>query len=62
MIRSGGRFISLIFCNELCSDAANDRVHAFFESEHFNNGILPIPGAYETLLQLASYCRLVVVT
>ncbi|KAG0571687.1 hypothetical protein KC19_VG034100 [Ceratodon purpureus] len=46
-----------------CSQTeANDRVHAFFESEHFNSGIIPIPGAYQTLRQLASDCHLVVVT
>lgn len=46
-----------------CSQTeANDRVHAFFESEHFNSGIVPIPGAYQTLRQLTSYCHLVVVT
>lgn len=46
-----------------CSQAeANDRVHAFFESEHFKDGILPIPGAHESLIRLTSYCHLVVVT
>lgn len=46
-----------------CSQAeANDLVHAFFESEHFKDGILPIPGAHESLLQLAEFCHLVVVT
>lgn len=41
---------------------ANSRVHAFFESKHFNSGIIPIPGAYKSLSQLSSYCNLVVVT
>lgn len=46
-----------------CSQAeANDRVHAFFESEHFKDGIAPIPGAHRSLLQLADFCHLVVVT
>eukprot|EP00250_Pteridium_aquilinum_P012833 c20973_g1_i1 orf=837-1901(+) len=46
-----------------CSQAeANDRVHAFFESEHFKDGIIPIPGAHRSLLQLAEFCHLVVVT
>lgn len=46
-----------------CSQAeANSRVHAFFESKHFNSGIVPIPGAYKSLSQLSSYCNLVVVT
>eukprot|EP01018_Ginkgo_biloba_P023502 Gb_02519 [translate_table: standard] len=46
-----------------CSQAeANDRVHAFFESNHFNSGILPIPGAYQSLSRLSLYCNLVVVT
>ncbi|KAG6540820.1 hypothetical protein Mapa_017798 [Marchantia paleacea] len=46
-----------------CSQAeANHRVHAFFESKHFKNGIRPVPGAYQTLLHLAAYCNLVVVT
>ncbi|GLJ16620.1 hypothetical protein SUGI_0285170 [Cryptomeria japonica] len=46
-----------------CTQAeANHRVHAFFESKHFNNGILPITGAYQSLSRLSSYCKLVVVT
>ncbi|KAH7300304.1 hypothetical protein KP509_24G055200 [Ceratopteris richardii] len=46
-----------------CSQAeANDRVHAFFESEHFKDGIAPIPGALKSLVQLADFCDLVVVT
>lgn len=46
-----------------CSQAeANHRVHAFFESRHFNDGIPTIPGARETLLRLAGFCDLVVVT
>lgn len=46
-----------------CSRAEADlRVHAFFKSRHFDKGILPIPGAYQSLLQIASYCELYVVT
>ncbi|KAI5071080.1 hypothetical protein GOP47_0013331 [Adiantum capillus-veneris] len=46
-----------------CSQAeANDRVHAFFESEHFKDGIVPIAGAHRSLVQLAEFCDLVVVT
>eukprot|EP00850_Spirogloea_muscicola_P004966 SM000022S07180 [mRNA] locus=s22:301528:302998:- [translate_table: standard] len=46
-----------------CTQAeANHRVHAFFESDHFNNGIPPIPGAREALQRLSSYCQLTVVT
>uniref|UniRef100_A0A7I4FSI0 Uncharacterized protein n=1 Tax=Physcomitrium patens TaxID=3218 RepID=A0A7I4FSI0_PHYPA len=46
-----------------CSQAVvNDRVHAFFESEHFNRGISPIPGAHEALQNLSFYCHIVVVT
>ncbi|MCO5604305.1 hypothetical protein L7F22_058470 [Adiantum nelumboides] len=41
---------------------ANDRVHAFFESEHFKDGIVPIPGAHQSLVQLAEFCDLVIVT
>eukprot|EP00897_Mesotaenium_endlicherianum_P007954 jgi/Mesen1/7187/ME000037S06546 len=46
-----------------CSQAeANHRVHQFFESEHFNNGIPAIPGARAALERLSSYCQLIVVT
>eukprot|EP00249_Psilotum_nudum_P018462 c26817_g1_i3 orf=723-1592(+) len=46
-----------------CSQAeANDRVHAFFDSEQFNDGIIPVPGAYQSLCHLAEFCHLVVVT
>eukprot|EP00249_Psilotum_nudum_P015264 c25229_g1_i1 orf=423-1595(-) len=41
---------------------ADERVRAFFESDHFNSGILPIPGAYRSLVQIAQYCQLYVVT
>jgi hypothetical protein len=42
--------------------AANEKVHDFFQSRHFTSGIPPIPGAYEALQRLASFCSLVVVT
>jgi len=46
-----------------CSlDEANHRVHDFFESRHFAVGILPIPGAYNSLQRLKETCDLVVVT
>lgn len=46
-----------------CSRAEADmRVHSFFKSEHFDKGILPIPGAYQSLLQILSFCQLFVVT
>lgn len=46
-----------------CSlDEANHRVHDFFESRHFAVGILPIPGAYNSLQRLKESCDLVVVT
>ncbi|CAM6127369.1 unnamed protein product [Calypogeia fissa] len=52
-------FMKIWNCSQI---EANHRVHAFFDSDHFKNGISPIPGAHQTLLQLASYCQLVVVT
>lgn len=46
-----------------CSRAEADlRVHSFFKSKHFDEGILPIPGAYKALLQISSFCNLCVVT
>ena len=46
-----------------CSQAeANERVHAFFDSPHFTDGIPPIPGAWEALQRLKQHCHLVVVT
>eukprot|EP00884_Botryococcus_braunii_P011992 jgi/Botrbrau1/20794/Bobra.0156s0024.1 len=46
-----------------CSqDKSNEIVHEFFDSHHFAVGILPIPGAYHSLLRLKRYCDLVVVT
>jgi len=46
-----------------CSpDAANSIVHAFFESDHFAEGVPPIPGARDALGRMGGYCRLAVVT
>ncbi|KAH7277990.1 hypothetical protein KP509_38G018900 [Ceratopteris richardii] len=46
-----------------CSRVEADlRVHSFFKSKHFDEGIFPIPGAYKALLQLSSFCNLCVVT
>ncbi|GLJ09595.1 hypothetical protein SUGI_0112490 [Cryptomeria japonica] len=41
---------------------ASTRVHEFFKSGHFRKGIQPIPGAYQTLIQLAPLCHFSVVT
>jgi len=47
-----------------CSqEASNDRVHAFFQSEHFRDGVAPVGGARESLERLRrAGCDLVVVT
>lgn len=46
-----------------CSLAeANVRVHEFFKSKHFREGIHPIPGAYQALLQLTSFCHFSIAT
>ena len=46
-----------------CSpEASNDIVHQFFESHHFRDGIVPVPGALDVLKKLQSKCDLVVVT
>ncbi|CAI7908374.1 unnamed protein product, partial [Closterium sp. NIES-53] len=42
--------------------AANHRVHDFFKSTHFNDGIPIIPGAFDTLRRLSHFTDLVVVT
>ncbi|KAJ7289976.1 hypothetical protein O6H91_10G104000 [Diphasiastrum complanatum] len=52
-------FMQIWNCSQI---EANQRVHAFFESEHFKDGIFPIPGAYQSLLRLAEYCNLIVIT
>ena len=45
-----------------CSpEASNDIVHQFFESHHFRDGIVPVPGALDVLKKLQSKCDLVVV-
>ena len=43
-------------------DVSNERVHAFFQSEHFRSGVEPIPGALEALTRLRATCDLEVVT
>lgn len=46
-----------------CSLAeANVRVHEFFKSKHFREGIHPIPGAYQALFQLRSFCHFSIAT
>ena len=46
-----------------CSqDESNKRVHEFFTSRHFREGIEVIPGSYESLLRLQQEFELVVVT
>lgn len=44
------------------TDESNHIVHEFFKSQHFNDGIPVIPGAFDSLLRLKSHCELVVVT
>jgi len=46
-----------------CSqDESTEIVHSFFESDHFLEGVPPIPGAYEALLHLSEHVDLEVVT
>ncbi|KAL2936413.1 Glycerol-3-phosphate dehydrogenase [NAD(P)+] [Bienertia sinuspersici] len=46
-----------------CSrDEADIRVHEFFKTPYFKNGIYPIPGAQKTLNKLSNFCNLSVVT
>ncbi|XP_050379347.1 uncharacterized protein LOC126796657 [Argentina anserina] len=46
-----------------CSrDEADLRVHEFFKTSYFKNGIHPLPGAKETLHKLSGFCNLSVVT
>ncbi|XP_021750046.1 uncharacterized protein LOC110715746 [Chenopodium quinoa] len=46
-----------------CSrDEADIRVHEFFKTPYFKNGIYPLPGAQKTLNKLSSFCTLSVVT
>lgn len=46
-----------------CSqDESNHKVHEFFTSNHFAEGIEVIPGSYESLLRLQQLCDLIVVT
>lgn len=52
-------FMKIWKCSQ---EEANHRVHEFFASAHFNDGIPIIPGSGETLRRLAHYTDLVVVT
>jgi len=52
-------FAKIWNCNQ---DRSNHIVHEFFKSQHFNQGIPTIPGAYEALQRLSESCDLVVVT
>ncbi|CAL1390116.1 unnamed protein product [Linum trigynum] len=46
-----------------CSrDEADIRVHEFFKTTYFKNGIYPLPGAQQVLHKLSSLCKLSVVT
>ncbi|XP_022730810.1 uncharacterized protein LOC111285564 isoform X2 [Durio zibethinus] len=46
-----------------CSrDEANIRVHEFFKTPYFKEGIHPIPGAQRVLHKLSGFCNLSVVT
>ncbi|QDZ23033.1 haloacid dehalogenase-like hydrolase [Chloropicon primus] len=46
-----------------CSpDDSNDIVHQFFDSHHFRDGIVPVPGALQALRELRTKCDLVVIT
>ncbi|KAI4380309.1 hypothetical protein MLD38_006514 [Melastoma candidum] len=46
-----------------CSrDEADLRVHEFFKTSYFKNGIHPIPGAQRALRKLSRFCKLSVVT
>ncbi|XP_073003015.1 uncharacterized protein [Typha latifolia] len=46
-----------------CSRAeANTRVHEFFKTAYFQDGIQPIPGARDALQKLSVFCNLSVVT
>ncbi|KAE9602515.1 hypothetical protein Lal_00049814 [Lupinus albus] len=46
-----------------CSrDEADFRVHEFFKTPYFKNGIHPLPGAQMALQKLSRYCNLFVVT
>ncbi|KFK29926.1 hypothetical protein AALP_AA7G196200 [Arabis alpina] len=46
-----------------CSrNEADIRVHEFFKTSYFKNGIYPLPGAHQTLHKLSRYCDMSVVT
>lgn len=44
------------------SDAANEIVHAFFDTPHFADGVPPLPGAAPALARMGAYATLAVVT
>ncbi|GJP41196.1 hypothetical protein CLOM_g872 [Closterium sp. NIES-68] len=52
-------FMKIWKCSQ---EEANHRVHDFFKSDHFNDGIPIIPGAFDTLRRLSHFTDLVVVT
>ncbi|CAI5481090.1 unnamed protein product [Closterium sp. Yama58-4] len=52
-------FMKIWKCSQ---EEANHRVHDFFKSAHFNDGIPIIPGAFDTLRRLSHFTDLVVVT
>ncbi|CAO2823107.1 unnamed protein product [Amaranthus hypochondriacus] len=47
---------------ECSRDEADIRVHEFFKTSYFKNGIYPIPGAQKALSKLSRFCSLSVVT
>lgn len=52
-------FAKIWHCSQ---DESNHIVHEFFKSDHFNDGIPTIPGAFETLARMSKTYELVVVT
>lgn len=53
------RFADVWNCS---AEESNHRVHAFFASKHFCDGVPPIPGAKEALARISRECELLVVT
>eukprot|EP00963_Diacronema_lutheri_P013932 scaffold2848_cov352-Pavlova_lutheri.AAC.23 len=53
------RFADVWNCS---AEESNHRVHAFFASKHFCEGVPPIPGAKEALARIGRECELLVVT
>ncbi|CAN1136156.1 hypothetical protein LINPERPRIM_LOCUS20926 [Linum perenne] len=50
------------FISSLLYYTADTRVHEFFKTAYFKNGIYPLPGAQRVLHKLSSHCKLSVVT